>query len=456
MRDETHDWRGLPVTTSAPRTTAGINAFSEGFLAYEPRSVRVIAAAEADADAPLANAYVAMLHMFIEKRDAADAARPFLARAEAAAHATPRERMVVAAARAWVDGDLARAIAIGEQAACEHPRELALAKVTQYHLFNLGDAPGMLRVAGRLIDANREVPYVHGMLAFAYEQCHLLREAEDAARTAIRLRRSEPWAHHALAHVMLTQGRNDESRAFLEDVKDCWSGLNSFMHTHNWWHLALVQIEQGEAAAVLSYYDQHIWGVWKQYSQDQIGAVSLLARLELAGVDVGDRWQDVADHLVARVDDHVQPFLSMQYLYGMARAGRAEADAMLAAIRETAAAAPPISRMAWAEVCVPACEGLLAHARGDMMGTLRGLAPVLPRMGEIGGSHAQRDLFEQMALDALVRTGRLVAAQQMLELRRAGNPHSVPTLRRLEQVYGALRLPEQAARAWRRGGEASL
>ena len=60
--------------------------------------------------------------------------------------------------------------------------------------------------------------------------------------------------------------------------------------------------------------DRNIWGLSKEYSQDQIGAVSLLARLELVGVDVGDRWVDLGQYLEARVDDQLQPFFSAQYL----------------------------------------------------------------------------------------------------------------------------------------------
>ena len=73
------------------------------------------------------------------------------------------------------------------------------------------------------------------------------------------------------------------------------------MLTHNWWHLALFAIDLGLDDQALALYDQQVWGVVKAYSQDQIGAVSLLARLELAGVDVGERWQDVADHLATRL-----------------------------------------------------------------------------------------------------------------------------------------------------------
>jgi hypothetical protein len=243
------DWRDNPVTTDTAATLAGVDAFAQGFLAYETRAGDILAAADADPDCALANAYAAMLWLFLESPEGVARARPYLARAEAAApQAGERERLTVAAARAWADGDATRAVALGEAASEQFPRDLVLAKVTQYHHFNRGDAPGMLRIAARVLPANRDLAYAHGLVAFGYEQCHMLAEAEHAARTAIGLQRREPWAHHALAHVLLTQGRNDEGRAFLEDVKDTWTGLNSFMLTHNWWHLSLVMIEQGEAA----------------------------------------------------------------------------------------------------------------------------------------------------------------------------------------------------------------
>ena len=109
----------------------------------------------------------------------------------------------------------------------------------------------MLRVALKVGAANGDVPYAHGMTAFGYEQCHLLDEAESSARTALAMRRKEPWAQHALAHVLLTRGRMDEGALFLEGVADTWSGLNSFMLTHIWWHLALFYLSQGRDAEAL-------------------------------------------------------------------------------------------------------------------------------------------------------------------------------------------------------------
>jgi hypothetical protein len=427
------DTAGLPL----------VDDFVMGFISTEARAVNLLVLAPTDAS-PIVQAYCATLHLFAESREAVANARPFLEKARAgAARAMPREQRYIAAIEAWANGDIARAIALHAEQAREHPRDLVSVKLGQYHCFNTGDCPGMLRLALAVLPSAADVPYVHGMTAFGYEQCHLMREAEASARHAIAMCRKEPWAHHALAHVMLTEGRLAEGLAFMHSVSDTWTGLNSFMVTHNWWHVALFLIDLGRDAEALAVYDEHAWGVVKDYSQDQIGAVSLLARLELAGIDVGARWNDVAGYLLQRQADHVLPFLDLQYLYGLARAARPEADTLLRNIEAFAPGAPPSTRAAWQRVCVPAAHGLVAHARGDFAGAIEGLGVALPRLIEIGGSHAQRDLFEQVYLDAMVRTGTeatLAGAQGILQQQRNGQPESLRLRRQAGAVYEKLGL----------------
>jgi len=285
------------------------------------------------------------------------------------------------------------------------------------------------------------------MAALAYEQCHMLNEAESAARKALEMRRKEPWAQHALAHVHLTRGRIDEGALFLEQVADTWTDLNSFMVTHIWWHLALFYLSQGRDNQVLDIYDRHCWGVAKDYSQDQVGAVSLLARLEIAGIDVGPRWQELGRHLAARAHDTVLPFLTLQYLYGLARAGRGEAQMLLETVRHYAETAPSFTREVWRDVALPGCEGLYAYAHGDYAKAWRHLVLSVPRMAEAGGSHAQRALFEQILWDAAAKSGRPAAAQQMLESKRIADPNGVPVNTALAAVYAQLGLPELAHQA---------
>ena len=441
------DSLGNPVHLEDPASLTALNDFVEGFIACEARAVNILSIAGAERSA-MVQAYCAALHMFAESPTGRINARPFIDQAlRKAAAASPREQVFVAAVAAWVDGDIPRAVALHEQQAQDFPRDLAALKLGQYHLFNQGNAAGMLRMALAALPHAAEVAYVHGMAAFAWEQCHLLEQAESAARKAIALCAKEPWAQHALAHVMLTQGRLTEGRSFMQGSSSTWTGLNSFMVTHNWWHLALFALDLGLDDEVLRIYDEQVWGVDKTYSQDQIGAVSLLARLELAGVDVGDRWQDLGHYLAPRVHDHVLPFLDLQYLYGLARAQRPEAQVLMHSIEahcaglasagsQTAAAGNSV----WQRVALPLGRGLLAHAQGQQANAARELGHAPPDLLEIGGSHAQRDLFAQIHLDALMRSGHWSAAQQILQQQLRGQPQSVRLKRQAARAYQALGL----------------
>lgn len=434
-----------PVASA--RTQAAIAAFTEGLLTYGPQAAEILGAARADPGSRLANLYAGALYMLFESEAGLTLAAGRLTVAEAAPAGDDREARLTDFLRAWIADDIPQALRISAAIVAAWPRDLVAVKLHQYLAFNRGDFPAMLRIALAALPANRDVAPLHAMLAFGYEQCHLLAEAEAAARQALALHPAEPWAQHALAHVMLTEGRIDEGADFMAAAAPGWDRLNSFIYTHNWWHLALFRLSQGRLDEVLEIYDRHCWARDHDYSQDQVGAVSLLARMEFAGIDVGDRWAAVAEPLAARAGDTGQPFLALQYLYGLARAGRPEAGALMAAIETRAAAAPAHARDAWREAALPAARSIMAFIAEDYPTAVRLMDAALPRMAEIGGSHAQRDLFEQIHLEGLLRAGRFVDAQQVLEVRRGFDPDSAPLNLMLGRVYGALGLPDLAAQA---------
>ncbi|MFP3518297.1 tetratricopeptide repeat protein [Pseudomonas sp. SIMBA_077] len=439
-----HDYLGNPIDTDHPQARQALDDFTQGFLSYHPRAEGIVASAERHPESALSNALAGILLMFSESPQGPVLAERFRHIAAQVKDPQPRAALYLALLHAWIKEDLDRVLQLSEILLDQYPRDLFAAKLNHYVEFNRGNWPGLLRIALKAVAASGDIAQSHGMLAFAYEQCHLLDEAEASARQALALKEDEPWAQHALAHVMLTQGRIEEGIRFLESVSHQWQGLNSFMYTHNWWHLALFYLARGDQTRVLQIYDQHVWGALPAYSQDQIGAVSLLARLELAGINVGERWQALAPYLQQRHADTVLPFLSVQYLYGLGRADKPEADQLLHALRQRALEAPLFSRAVWAEVTLPLAEGLLAHARDEHRLALERLSVALPRLNDIGGSHAQRDLFAQIELDARLNAQDWAGAQQALELRRRYDGWDVPTNRALERVYQALGLPQLA------------
>jgi hypothetical protein len=70
-------------------------------------------------------------------------------------------------------------------------------------------------------------------------------------------------------------------------------------------------------------------------------------------------------------------------------------------------------------------EGMSAFAAGRYEETIAALAPVLDQLVRVGGSAAQRDLFEHTLLAAYLRTGRHAEARALLG-RSAARPRSVP------------------------------
>ena len=423
--------------TSSPSTALqGINDFCEGFVAYQPRSVNVLQTADDHEDSALANIYAGMLWMFLERPEAPEKSRPYSERAQKLTGLNHREKRLLSLLGAWQNYDSAQVLLQGEALCREYPSDLPLLKIMQYHAFNAGKADLMLRLALNGESANAHLAAVHSMVAFGYEQSNQIDLAERSALKALNIDSHEPWAHHALAHVHLSRGTTREGLSILGDSSPSWANLNSFMFTHNWWHVALFEIANGEVAAALSIYDERCWGVQPEYSQDQIGAVSLLARLEIAGVDVGNRWQALRPFLESRDNDVIQPFLCLQYLYGLAKAESPAADSLLLLIN--AQVEQPIVRQdlrLWEEVGIPAAAGLLAHARGDYETSAQKLSQVRSKLWQVGGSHAQRDLFEQVLLDARLRAGHWVQARSMLEQRKQWEPESPLLHRRLNAVY---------------------
>lgn len=411
------DSQGLAVTTNSPEAIAAIDCFFVQSLSYGNNALVILKGIEADPDCVMANAQAATYYLSLESDLSFRQAVPYLQAAKKyLPEANEREQLYVRAIDAWATGDTELAIAYHEEIAEKFPRDLLSIQMGQYHYFYQGNKEGLLHIAERVLPDNRENYYLQGMIAFGLEQCHRLQEAEDWGRRATAMNRHNPWAHHAVAHVMETQGRLDEGIAWMESLKDTWENCNSMLYTHNWWHIALYYLEKEDIQKVLSLYDQYIWGrAWQESSKDQVGAISLLLRLELRGVEVGNRWPEIAAYLVSRIHEHALPFQDLHYVYALSRAGQDElVTEMLLSMQAYAKTVKSYIQQVWIEVAVPAAKGMVAHARGDWQRAIAQLRPTLPRLHEIGGSHAQRDLFEQVYLDAWLRAEQ---NQEALKLR---------------------------------------
>lgn len=401
----------LPVSGACSETARGYDAYVSEFLSYGANLRALFAVADANESAPLVNAHAAALHLAFEGAEGWAAAVPYLARMrENESSGTERERLFCAAVDAWADEDFEMALRRLDELTVRWPADLCAIKWGQYHAFNLGDQPALLRLGQRAAIVHEETPYAHGMTAFALEQNHRLREAEEEGLRAAEIAIDDAWAHHAVAHVLETEGRAREGARWLEHCAHTWEKKGVFIRDHNWWHAALFELALGREVRALKIFDECLWGAWPEFPQEQIGAVSMLWRLELRGVDVGDRWEPVVEEARKRAGEHLFPFHDLHYVFALARAGApGEAERFLATLKAKAGSVTGEASFVWGGVCVPAAEALVAFAFGDRAGAGEKLGPILTDLHRIGGSHAQRHVFVK-TLEACLSDARAAAA----------------------------------------------
>ena len=245
------------------------------------------------------------------------AAEPMIRRA------SERERRHLAAASAWAEGKTSQAILGWETILVDHPTDALALRLAQDAYYFLGRSLAIRDCAARVLPAwdrgNPLTSFILGLYAFGLEETGDLKRAEDFGREALAGNPRDAWATHALAHVMETANRQDDGVAFLKSTREHWSPAH-FMAGHNGWHLALFLIEQGRFDEVLADYDRFSAPkLAADATLDRVDAAALLWRLELAGVDVGNRWAPVADKWMAHVDDHVLAFNDLHCAFAAAR-----------------------------------------------------------------------------------------------------------------------------------------
>jgi hypothetical protein len=341
--------------------------------------------------------------------------------------ANQRERLHIAACRAWLDGEWERGIEAWGRASTEYPRDLLALQYAHLGDFYLGYSHLLRdRVARVLPHWNRSVPgygFVEGMYAFGLEEAGEYAKAEERGRAAAAVNRQDGWAVHAVTHVMEMQGRASEGADYLTAAADGWAP-NSMFAFHLWWHKALFRIEANDIACTLKLFDENISAGGFGQALELVDGSSLLWRLSLLGHDVGDRWTDLADKWEARVDDAYYAFNDVNAMLAFVGAGRANAQKRLIAAAKRAAAGQGTNAMMSREIGVPACEGIAAFGRGDYAQAVEHLMPVRGKANRMGGSHAQRDMLSWTLTEAAIRLGDRALADATVAERLSWKPES--------------------------------
>ena len=422
-----HDCFGQITTLETDGALRAWDQTQLAFLAHGADTpVHLGAVLTAEPQFALGQAVKGVFYLLLGRRELYQTAQEALAAARLAekqGHIHWREAKFIDALEAYLAGRPSQSVHCLEEVLRTFPDDPLAMKLSHAIRFVLGDGAGMRRSVERVIDAyvpdHKARGYLLGCHSFALEETGEYTKAEIAGRQALWMAPDDAWGLHAVAHVYDMTADAAGGIEWLAGREAAWAHCNNFRY-HVWWHKALMHLDLGQIDTVLALYDDQIRADQTDDYRDISNATSLLSRLELNGVDVGDRWEELAELSANRTEDGCLIFADLHYLLALIGGHRDEAIAkMLARMSADTRSAQDDITERMADPGLAAAEGLHLFGEGDYAGAFQNLQAARPTMQRAGGSHAQRDVFERLTIDAGLRAGRIDAAERILDERQA-------------------------------------
>lgn len=407
---------GLTLTTSSVTAVEHYLKGIDQFLSVEVGAEASLAKAiEADNGFAAAHASLALMQQF---QGSAAAAKQSAARARAClAGLSRRERQYVEAISMFVDGGGSRVLPLVDEHLEEFPRDAVLLSLHGFLNARSGKADWQQEQFAYL---RRLAPHYGadwfflGQYSFAH---HAINRFEASRRLAEQSLAGNPrcgFAVHSLAHVFYETNAHADGSAFL----DGWLAdydQSAPLHCHLAWHWALFALSMGHYAQVTELYEHFIRPEVARTRTSMYDAASLLWRYQLYGCAADALPWSMVGELAARMT--AQP--------GMAFVD-ANAALALAAVQDEVAFRRLIDGLRALDaqghptagpVVLPLVQGVWAFAQGAYDESIRWIEPIAEQIIRIGGSNAQREVFEDTLLEAYLRAGHYAKAETMLRQR---------------------------------------
>jgi hypothetical protein len=154
---------------------------------------------------------------------------------------------------------------------------------------------------------------------------------------------------------------------------------------------------------VLELYDTAIRPKPSDLPLEMLDATALLWRLHLRGIDVGNRWSELADAWEKRIEDAYYVFNDMHAMMAFIGSGREASARHLLDVLVRRLDRGGTNAMMTRDVGLPICRAIQAFGRGHYRAAIEELMPVRQIAHRFGGSHAQRDVLSLTLIEAALR-----------------------------------------------------
>jgi tetratricopeptide (TPR) repeat protein len=420
------DRYGLPLTSESARAVAAYREGVDRILLAAPYADRAFEDA-LDADGGFALAAIGLART-LQIHGRLPEAKAAAARARSLTGAiSRRERQHVEAIGILLDGDAPGALAAVRAHLTEFPRDALVLSLAV-------GAFGLIAFSGRpdhnaLLLALLEdlAPHYGDDWWFAFAHGWAFNEARRPAEARVLMERSldrQPRSAngaHGMSHICYETGDAEAGARFLEGWLPDYPRASP-LHCHLSWHLALFELARRRTEAALRVYEDSIApGASIAPPLNTLSdSAAFLWRLGLYGEAAArERWVPVRDFAA-----HAFPrpgFAFADIHCALAYAGHGD-SAALARLVEAFREADHAGRLPAGPGAAALAEGLGAFAAGNYEDAIRLIEPVVGEVIRLGGSHAQRDVFEETLIQAYLRVGRGGKAAAILHRRLDRRP----------------------------------
>ncbi|XP_031563231.1 tetratricopeptide repeat protein 38-like [Actinia tenebrosa] len=324
---------------------------------------------------------------------------------------TEREKRHALAFKEWSEGNTAKACLIWEDILTDHPTDMFALKMCYGTYIYIGMYPQLRDSVARVFPAWKpELPfysYLHGMYAFGLEETGFYHDAEKHAIKGLELNPHDCWATHTRAHIFETTGRQDEGIDFMCKTEKDWT-VGKSLAGHNYWHLSLYHIEKGDYETALSLFDSEVGRrVGTNTMFEMLNASSLLYRLQMEGVNVGDRWTTLMNYWQPHIEDQIWIFQDVHMMMCTLGAKRQDLTLkLLESLRNYVRDGTGTNCEVTREVGVPLCEAFELADKGHFDQAVELLKPIRYNIVKLGGSNAQRDVFNIFLINTAIMSPR--------------------------------------------------
>ncbi|HEY7495701.1 MAG TPA: tetratricopeptide repeat protein [Candidatus Tectomicrobia bacterium] len=438
------DCYGLPVTSRERQAVHWYNQGLQGLLGFRQDTPDCFQKALAfDPTFAMAHCHLGVHYFLEESEDMVARARACFEQARAGiAGLTERERNVVETLDLWGNGRVREAIDRMQAALQARPREAILLQRLYFIYFVQGASEKLRDLPASVLRHYVNDSYVLGMYSFGLEETHDFARAFETGQQALACNAEDVWALHALTHAAYETGAFATGVRLLEEGLQHCDGVGAFRN-HILWHLALFLWEQGQYQRTLQLYHKEFADPATLLPPNFVDAVSLLWRLNLTGLLTAAEWQALTPSLERL--RHVRTYLFNQVHIALGLTGAQRLDWAMEYLASLRAHINPGRPSLLGDVGLPLVEGLIAYARGEYAQVVDGWLPIRGRILEVGGSHAQRELFTDILLDAALRVGAYDVASDLLTAKRRHRPDRPLALFALEKMYARQGHTGQAA-----------